>query len=208
MEKHIVTARLVWQQLKKQQKSQVRKWFLNLLKKWQKAKGLIMGGSVGKVFDPISSLAGEIPVVGPIAGPVAGYMTGGPLGAMSSFAGQALQGNYGGGGGGGGGGMRLSTRAGRALPVLTSYQRGLAQQQAPQPTIEQPVIQQPAMEQPIISQPVMPAPMLQPLAQQPQNLVSSPLNNRTLGLLSPARTPTLSAGRFQQFSLPGRSKGK
>jgi hypothetical protein len=66
-----------------------------------------MGGavsSVTKVFDPITSIAGSIPVVGPIAGPVAGYITGGPMGAAKAIAGQAIQGNYNFGGGGGGGG--------------------------------------------------------------------------------------------------------
>ena len=66
-----------------------------------------MGGavkSVAKVFDPITSIAGSLPVVGPIAGPVAGYITGGPLGAAKAIAGSALTGGYSGGGGGGGGG--------------------------------------------------------------------------------------------------------
>jgi hypothetical protein len=65
-----------------------------------------MGGavsSVAKVFDPITSIAGSIPVVGPIAGPVAGYITGGPMGAAKAIAGSAISGGYSGGGGGGGG---------------------------------------------------------------------------------------------------------
>jgi len=62
-----------------------------------------MGGSVGKVLNPVSSVAGAIPGIGKIAGPVAGAITGGPLGAFSSIAGQALQGNYRGGESGGGG---------------------------------------------------------------------------------------------------------
>ena len=65
-----------------------------------------MGGavsSVAKVFDPITSIAGSLPVVGPIAGPVAGYITGGPLGAAKAIAGSALTGGYSGGRGGGGG---------------------------------------------------------------------------------------------------------
>ena len=51
-----------------------------------------MGGAVkavSNVINPISSIAGAIPVVGPIAGPVAGFITGGPLGAATSIAGQA-----------------------------------------------------------------------------------------------------------------------
>ena len=66
-----------------------------------------MGGAVsaiGKAFDPITSIASSLPVVGPIAGPVAGYITGGPLGAAKAIAGSALTGGYSGGGGGGGGG--------------------------------------------------------------------------------------------------------
>jgi hypothetical protein len=66
-----------------------------------------MGGavsSVGKIFDPITTVASSIPVVGPIAGPVAGYITGGPMGAAKVIAGTALTGGYSGGGGGGGGG--------------------------------------------------------------------------------------------------------
>jgi hypothetical protein len=71
-----------------------------------------MGGavsSVGKIFDPITTVASSIPVVGPIAGPVAGYITGGPMGAAKVIAGTALTGGYsespfGGGDGGGGGG--------------------------------------------------------------------------------------------------------
>ena len=70
-----------------------------------------MGGavsSVGKIFDPITTVASSIPVVGPIAGPVAGYITGGPMGAAKVIAGTAITGGYsdspfGGGGGGGGG---------------------------------------------------------------------------------------------------------
>lgn len=66
-----------------------------------------MGGAVkavSNVINPISSIAGAIPVVGPIAGPIAGAITGGPVGFASSLAGQALTGGYSGGGGGGGGG--------------------------------------------------------------------------------------------------------
>ena len=65
-----------------------------------------MGGavkSVTKVFDPITTIAGSLPVVGPIAGPIAGAITGGPVGFAKAVAGQAIQGNYSGGGGGGGG---------------------------------------------------------------------------------------------------------
>lgn len=60
--------------------------------------------AIGSVVNPISTIAGSIPVVGPIAGPVAGFITGGPLGAATSIAGQAITGGYSGGGGGGGGG--------------------------------------------------------------------------------------------------------
>ena len=63
-----------------------------------------MGGavkSVASVFNPISTIAGAIPVVGPIAGPIAGAITGGPVGFATSLAGQALTGGYSGGGGGG-----------------------------------------------------------------------------------------------------------
>ena len=66
-----------------------------------------MGGavkSVAKVFDPITTIAGSLPVVGPIAGPIAGAITGGPIGFAKAVAGQALTGGYSGGGGGGGGG--------------------------------------------------------------------------------------------------------
>jgi hypothetical protein len=66
-----------------------------------------MGGavsSVGKIFDPISTVASSIPVVGPIAGPVAGFITGGPMGAAKVIASDALMGRYSGGGGGDGGG--------------------------------------------------------------------------------------------------------
>ena len=66
-----------------------------------------MGGavkSVTKVFDPITTIAGSLPVVGPIAGPIAGAITGGPVGFAKAVAGQALTGGYSGGGGGGGGG--------------------------------------------------------------------------------------------------------
>jgi hypothetical protein len=65
-----------------------------------------MGGavkSVAKVFDPITTIAGSLPVVGPIAGPIAGAITGGPVGFAKAVAGQALTGGYSGGGGGGGG---------------------------------------------------------------------------------------------------------
>ena len=68
--------------------------------------------AVGSVVDPISSIAGSIPVVGPIAGPVAGYITGGPLGAAKSIAGSAITGGYSGGGGGGGGGGGTATPTG------------------------------------------------------------------------------------------------
>jgi hypothetical protein len=64
--------------------------------------GDVIGGAanaVGSVVNPISSIAGQIPGIGPIAGPAAGFITGGPLGGLSSIAGQAIQGNYGGGGG-------------------------------------------------------------------------------------------------------------
>lgn len=64
-----------------------------------------VGNVVSSVIDPVSSVisgvAGSIPVVGPIAGPIAGYITGGPLGAATSFASNALQGNYSSSGGGG-----------------------------------------------------------------------------------------------------------
>lgn len=66
-----------------------------------------MGGAVKavtSVFDPITSIAGALPVVGPIAGPVVGGLTGGPLGFAKAVAGSALTGGYSGGGGGGGGG--------------------------------------------------------------------------------------------------------
>ena len=71
-----------------------------------------MGGAVkavSNIVNPISSIAGAIPVVGPIAGPVAGFITGGPLGGLSSIAGQAITGGYSGGGGGGGGGATAPT---------------------------------------------------------------------------------------------------
>jgi hypothetical protein len=61
-----------------------------------------MGGAVSSIVNPISSIAGAIPGVGKIAGPVAGFITGGPLGGLSSIAGQAITGGYSGGGGGGG----------------------------------------------------------------------------------------------------------
>ena len=54
-----------------------------------------MGGavkSVAKVFDPITTIAGSLPVVGPIAGPIAGAITGGPVGFAKAVAGQALTG--------------------------------------------------------------------------------------------------------------------
>ena len=62
-----------------------------------------MGGAVKAITSPariISSAASAIPGVGKIAGPVAGYITGGPMGALSSIAGTALTGGYSGGGGG------------------------------------------------------------------------------------------------------------
>jgi len=58
-----------------------------------------MGGAVSSIVNPISSIAGAIPGVGKIAGPVAGFITGGPLGGLSSIAGQAITGGYSGGGG-------------------------------------------------------------------------------------------------------------
>lgn len=61
-----------------------------------------MGGAVSSIVNPISSIAGAIPGVGKVAGPVAGFITGGPLGGLSSIAGQAITGGYSGGGGGGG----------------------------------------------------------------------------------------------------------
>lgn len=84
-----------------------------------------MGGAVdavtdvvGGVLDPVSTVAGQIPVVGPIAGPIIGGALGGPLGFASGVAGQALSGNYSNGlfggtgsssGGGGGGTMGTGT---------------------------------------------------------------------------------------------------
>ena len=78
-----------------------------------------MGGavsSVTKVFDPISTVASNIPVVGPIAGPVAGFVTGGPMGAAKVIAGDALLGRYSSGGGGGGG-----DGGGTATPTGPTY---------------------------------------------------------------------------------------
>lgn len=78
-----------------------------------------MGGAVSavtKVFDPITTVASNIPVVGPIAGPVAGFITGGPMGAAKVIAGDALLGRYSGDGGGGGG-----DGGGSATPTGPTY---------------------------------------------------------------------------------------
>jgi hypothetical protein len=91
-----------------------------------------MGGavkSVTKVLDPITSIAGSIPVVGPIAGPIAGAITGGPVGFAKAVAGQALTGGYSGGGGGGGGGSSIpaygSTDAsGNLVPATPGFNYG------------------------------------------------------------------------------------
>jgi hypothetical protein len=91
-----------------------------------------MGGavkSVTKVFDPITSIAGSLPVVGPIAGPIAGAITGGPVGFAKAVAGQALTGGYSGGGGGGGGGSSIpaygSTDAsGNLVPATPGFNYG------------------------------------------------------------------------------------
>ena len=91
-----------------------------------------MGGAVkavSNVINPISSIAGAIPVVGPIAGPVAGFITGGPLGAATSIAGQALTGGYSGGGGGGGSSGGVPTygatdASGSLIPATPSFDYG------------------------------------------------------------------------------------
>jgi len=91
-----------------------------------------MGGavkSVAKVFDPITTIAGSLPVVGPIAGPIAGAITGGPVGFAKAVAGQALTGGYSGGGGGGGdsGGVPTygSTDAsGNLIPATPGFNYG------------------------------------------------------------------------------------
>jgi hypothetical protein len=94
-----------------------------------------MGGavkSVTKVFDPITSIAGSLPVVGPIAGPVAGAITGGPVGFAKAVASQAIQGNYSGGGGGGGGGgssggvptYGSTDAAGNLIPATPGFNYG------------------------------------------------------------------------------------
>jgi hypothetical protein len=91
-----------------------------------------MGGavsSVAKVFDPITTIAGSLPVVGPIAGPIAGAITGGPVGFAKAVAGQAIQGNYSGGGGGGGGGGGAPTygatdAAGNLIPATPGFNYG------------------------------------------------------------------------------------
>jgi hypothetical protein len=90
-----------------------------------------MGGavsSVAKVFDPITTIAGSLPVVGPIAGPIAGAITGGPVGFAKAVAGQAIQGNYSGGGGGGGGGgaptYGATDAAGNLIPATPGFNYG------------------------------------------------------------------------------------
>lgn len=93
-----------------------------------------MGGAVKavtSVFNPISTIAGAIPVVGPIAGPIAGAITGGPVGFASSLAGQALTGGYSGGGGGGGGGSSggvptygSTDASGALIPATPSFNYG------------------------------------------------------------------------------------
>jgi hypothetical protein len=89
-----------------------------------------MGGavsSVAKVFDPITTIAGSLPVVGPIAGPVAGAITGGPVGFAKAVAGQAIQGNYSGGGGGGGGAAPTygaTDAAGNLIPATPGFNYG------------------------------------------------------------------------------------
>ena len=91
-----------------------------------------MGGavkSVAKVFDPITTIAGSLPVVGPIAGPIAGAITGGPVGFAKAVAGQALTGGYSGGGGGGGGGGSIPTygstnEAGQVNPATPDFNYG------------------------------------------------------------------------------------
>ena len=92
-----------------------------------------MGGavsSVAKVFDPITSIAGSIPVVGPIAGPIAGAITGGPVGFAKAVAGQALTGGYSGGGGGGGGDSGgvptygATDAAGNLIPATPGFNYG------------------------------------------------------------------------------------
>jgi hypothetical protein len=94
-----------------------------------------MGGavkSVTKVFDPITTIAGSLPVVGPIAGPIAGAITGGPVGFAKAVASQAIQGNYSGGGGGGGGGgdsggiptYGATDAAGNLIPATPGFNYG------------------------------------------------------------------------------------
>ena len=90
-----------------------------------------MGGavsSVAKVFDPITTIAGSLPVVGPIAGPIAGAITGGPVGFAKAVAGQAIQGNYRGGGGGGGGGgaptYGATDASGNLIPATPGFNYG------------------------------------------------------------------------------------
>jgi len=91
-----------------------------------------MGGAVKavtSVFNPISTIAGAIPVVGPIAGPIAGAITGGPVGFASSLAGQALTGGYSGGGGGGGSSGGVPTygstdASGALIPATPSFNYG------------------------------------------------------------------------------------
>ena len=91
-----------------------------------------MGGavkSVAKVFDPITTIAGSLPVVGPIAGPIAGAITGGPVGFAKAVAGQALTGGYSGGGGGGDGGGGAPTygatdAAGNLIPATPGFNYG------------------------------------------------------------------------------------
>lgn len=91
-----------------------------------------MGGAVKavtSVFDPITSIASSLPVVGPIAGPVAGFVTGGPLGAAKAIAGSALTGGYSGGGGGGGSSGGVPTygatdASGALVPATPSFDYG------------------------------------------------------------------------------------
>ena len=91
-----------------------------------------MGGavkSVTKVFDPITSVAGALPVVGPIAGPIAGAITGGPVGFAKAVAGQALTGGYSGGGGGGGSSGGVPTygttdASGNLVPATPGFNYG------------------------------------------------------------------------------------
>ena len=86
--------------------------------------------SVASVFNPISTIAGALPVVGPIAGPIAGAITGGPVGFATSLAGQALTGGYSGGGGGGSsGGSSVPTygttdTSGNLVPATPGFNYG------------------------------------------------------------------------------------